>query len=94
VARQVVPLAVRTGPTEAALFWCDQLASKPVHCRFGLHGITELHRRLKLMRATMAFKGPKVVTRRPWRDRSQWHLGLAVRANYFLQLGHGAPLKN
>jgi hypothetical protein len=85
--------AVRTGPTEL-LFWCDQLASKPVHCRFGLHGITELHCRLKLIRATMAFKGPKVVTRRPWRDTSQRHFGLAVRAYYLLQLGQGAPLLN
>jgi len=47
-----------------------------------------------LIRATMAFKGPKVVTQGPWRDTSQRHFGLAVRANYLLQLGHGAPLKN
>jgi hypothetical protein len=47
---------------EAALLWRDQLALEPVHCRFGLHGVTELHRRLKLMRATMTFKGPKVIT--------------------------------
>ena len=50
--------------------------------------------RLQLIRATMAFKGPKVVTQGPWRDTSQRHFGLAVRANYLLQLGHGAPLKN
>jgi hypothetical protein len=43
---------------EATLLWRDQLALEPVHCRFGLHRVTQLHRRLKLMRATMTFKGP------------------------------------
>jgi hypothetical protein len=38
------------------------LALEPVHYLFGLQGITELHRRLKLMRATMTFKDPKVIT--------------------------------
>jgi hypothetical protein len=47
---------------EATLPWRDQLALEPVHYLFGLQGITELHRRLKLMRATMTFKGPKVIT--------------------------------
>ena len=47
---------------EATLLWRDQLALEPVHCRFALHGVTELHRRLKLMCATMTFKGPKVIT--------------------------------
>ena len=47
---------------EATLLWRNQLALEPVHCRFGLHGVTELYRRLKLMRATMTFKGPKVIT--------------------------------
>jgi hypothetical protein len=46
---------------EATLLWRDQLALEPVHYLFGLHGVTELHRGLKLMRATMAFKGPKVI---------------------------------
>ena len=49
-------------PPETTLLWRDQLALEPVHCRFGLHGVTEFHRRLKLMRATMTFKGPKVKT--------------------------------
>jgi hypothetical protein len=47
---------------EATLSWRDQLALEPVHYLFGLQGITKLHRRLKLMRATMTFKGPKVIT--------------------------------
>ena len=47
---------------ETTLLWRDQLALEPVHYRFGLHGVTEFHRRLKLMRATMTFKGPKVKT--------------------------------
>ena len=47
---------------EATLPWRDQLALEPVHYLFGLQGITELHRRLKLMRATMTFKGPMVIT--------------------------------
>jgi len=47
---------------EATLLWRDQLALKPVHYIFGLQRITELHRRLELMRATMTFKGPKVIT--------------------------------
>jgi hypothetical protein len=47
---------------EATLLWREQLALKPVHYIFGLQRITELHRRLKLMRATMTFKGPKVIT--------------------------------
>ena len=93
VARQIVALAVRTGRLKP-LFWRDQLASKPVHCRSGLHGITELHRRLKLICATMAFKGPKIVTQRAWHDTSQRHFGLAVLANYFLQLGHGYTIRN
>jgi hypothetical protein len=46
---------------EATLTWRDQLALEPVHYLFGLQGITELHRRLKLMRATMTFKDPKVI---------------------------------
>jgi hypothetical protein len=46
----------------AISLWCEQLALEPVHYLFGLQGITELHRRLKLMRATMTFKGPKVIT--------------------------------
>jgi hypothetical protein len=49
-------------PTKEISFWRDQLATKPVRCLSGTHGVTELHRRLKLMRAMMAFKGPKVVT--------------------------------
>jgi hypothetical protein len=47
---------------EATLLWRDQLALEPGHYRFGLHGVSELHRRLQLMRATMTFKGPKVIT--------------------------------
>jgi len=47
---------------EATLLWRDQLALEPVHRLFGLHGVTELHRRLESMRATMTFKGPKVIT--------------------------------
>jgi hypothetical protein len=81
-------------PTEEILFWRDQLATKPVRCLSGTHGVTELHRRLNLVRATMAFKGPKVVTSWPWRDTSQRHFALAVRAGYLLQLGHGAPSNN
>jgi hypothetical protein len=47
---------------EATLPWRDQLALEPFHYLLGLQGITELHRRLELMRATMTFKGPKVIT--------------------------------
>jgi hypothetical protein len=47
---------------QPTLPWRDQLALEPAHYLFGLQGITELHRRLKLMRATMTFKGPKVIT--------------------------------
>jgi hypothetical protein len=47
---------------EATLLWREQLALKPVHYVFGLQRITELYRRLKLMRTTMTFKGPKVIT--------------------------------
>jgi hypothetical protein len=47
---------------EAISLRCEQLALKPVHYLFGLHGITELHRRLELMRATVTLEGPKVIT--------------------------------
>jgi hypothetical protein len=47
---------------QATLLWPDQLALKPGHYRFGLHGVGELHRRLQLMPATMTFKGSKVIT--------------------------------
>jgi hypothetical protein len=55
---------------EATLPWRDQLALEPVHYLFGLQGIPELHRRLKLMRATMTFKGPKVITQRTFLNSS------------------------
>jgi hypothetical protein len=54
VANKILP--------EATLLWRDQLALKPVHDIFGLQRITELHRRLKLMRAMMTFKGSKIIT--------------------------------
>jgi hypothetical protein len=54
--------AMCRAPPEATLLWRDQLALEPVHCRFGLHGVTEPDRRPKLMRATRTFKGPKVIT--------------------------------
>jgi hypothetical protein len=73
-----------------ALLWRDQLALKPVHYRFGLHGITELHRPLKLMRATMTFKGPKVITGGTFLDVSQEHFGLTLRTDYLPQLAHDA----
>jgi hypothetical protein len=67
---------------EANLPWRDQLALQPIHYLFGLQGIAELHRGLELMRATMTFKGPKVVTQRTFLDSSQEHLGLTLRTDY------------
>ena len=55
----VPPTKIMPGAT---LPWRDQLALEPAHYLLGLQGITELHRRLKLVRATMTFKGPKVIT--------------------------------
>jgi hypothetical protein len=75
---------------EAALLWRDQLALEPVHCRLGLHRVAKLHRRLKLTRATMTFKGPKVITGRAFLEASQEHFGLALRTDYLPQLGHDA----
>jgi hypothetical protein len=60
--RALAWLRGRAKASVTTLLWRDQLALEPVHCRFGLHGVTEFHRRLKLMRATMTFKGPKVKT--------------------------------
>jgi hypothetical protein len=73
-----------------SLLWRNQLALEPAHCRFGLHGVSKLHGRLELMMATMTFKGPKVITRRTFLDTSQEHFGLALRTDYFPQLGHDA----
>lgn len=58
---------------EATLFWRGQLTKKPVRCRFGLHGIPKFHRRLKLMPATIAFKGSQVVTQWTRRYAAQRH---------------------
>jgi len=46
---------------KATLPWRDQLALEPAYGRFGLHGITELHRCLDYIRAARAFKSPKVI---------------------------------
>jgi hypothetical protein len=56
-----VSAASLAGNPEEVLFWRDQLAMKPACCQFRLHGITELHRGLELVRAAMTFKDPKVV---------------------------------
>jgi hypothetical protein len=56
----------------------------------GLHGVTELHRCLKLMRTTMTFKGPQVITGRTFLDASQEHFGLALRTDYLPQFAHDA----
>ena len=52
----------REGLEEASLLWRDQLALEPGHYRSGVYGVSELHRRLQLMRAAMTFKGPRVIT--------------------------------
>jgi hypothetical protein len=88
-----VSAASLAGSLEEVLFWRDQLAMKPACCHLRLHGITELHRRLELVRAAMAFKDPEVVAQRTWRHLPQRHFRLAVRAEYLLQLGHGAPFR-